>query len=143
MNMTRQQAHVVVAAIRVQAELLSRSPTPGEIADLLQISETEARLRLNFLAELGAVALVESAFATHVEVADHLLIEELTVAEGPALSEDLREFDRRKQAEADRMARLFDSGEAQARQQEKIDRMDDELAQFKRRRPVNPFGDDD
>ncbi len=143
MKMTRQEAQVLTAAIRVQAHLLERSPTPAEVADLLRLSETAVRLQLNFLADLGAVILVDSAFATHVEVKDHLAVETLAEAEGPALSEDLREFDRRKQAEADRMAQLFDSGETAREQQEKLDRMGDELRKFKRQKPANPFGDDD
>ncbi len=40
------------------------------------------------------------------------------------------------------MARLFDSGEHERQQQEKLGKMDDELKDFRRRKPINPFGDD-
>lgn len=142
MKLMRQDAHLLLAAIRVQAHLLERSPTPAELAELLDRSETEIRLQLVFLQELGAVDLVESAFATHAEIRDHLLVEDLTATEGPALSEDLKDFDRRKQEEAERMAHLFDSGEHERQHQEKLGKMDDELKDFRRRKPVNPFGDD-
>jgi hypothetical protein len=141
--MTRQEAHLLLAAVWVQAHRLGRSPLPSELAELLDCSETAVQLQLNHLRDLGAVSLVESAFATHVEIADHLCIEELTDTAGPALSEDLKEFDRRKQAEADRMANLFDSGEHRQQQQDKLGRMDEELRDFRRRKPTNPFGEDE
>jgi len=142
-KMKRQEAHVLVAAIRVQVHRLGRSPTPAELAELLELSETEVRLQLNFLQDLGAVDLVESAFASHAEVRDYLRVEELSEADGPALSEDLKDFDRRRQEEADRMAHLFDSGETERQRQDKLDRMEDELAEFRRQKPANPFGDDE
>ncbi len=77
MKSTRHDAHLLLAAIRVQAHLLERSPTPAELAELLNRSETEIRLQLVFLQDLGAVDLVESAFATHAEIRDHMLVEEL------------------------------------------------------------------
>ncbi len=141
--MTRQEAHVLVSAIRVQAHLLERSPTPAELADLLQISETAVRLQLVFLQDIGAVDVVESAFATHAEVGDHLKVEELSEAAGPALKDDLRDFDRRKQEESERMARLFDSGETEQQKKDKLKRMDDELRDFRRQKPTNPFGEED
>lgn len=142
MNLTRDEAHLLLAAIRVQRHRLQRSPTPAEIAELLDRSETEVQLQLVFLQELGAADLVESAFAGHAEIRDHLKIEELPEAAGPALSEDLKDFDRRKQEEAERMAQLFDSGEHQEQQKKKLEQMDSELKDFRRRKPLNPFGDD-
>ncbi|MCB1183395.1 hypothetical protein KDM41_08170 [bacterium] len=142
MKMTRDEAHLLLAGIRVCAHRLERSPTPAEIADLLELSETEVRLQLSHLAGLGAVALVDSAFETHAEIKDHLTVEELPTTGGPALSADLADFDRRKQAEAERMANLFDSGEHANEKRRRLDRMGDELDDFRRRKPKNPFGDD-
>jgi len=142
MNMTRDEAHLLLAAIRVQAHLQGRSPTPAEVATLLDRSETEVRLQLVFLQDLGAADLVDSAFASHAEVRDHLLVDTLPEAAGPALSEDLKDFDRRQQEEAERMAHLFDSGEHTREQEEKMDRMDEELREFRHKKPPNPFADE-
>ncbi len=142
MNMTRHEAHLLLAAIRVQSHLKERSPTPAEVADLLDLSESTVRLQLVFLQDLGAVDLVESAFATHAEIGDHLQVENLGESAGPALSEDLKDFDRRKQEESERMAHLFDSGESEQERQDKLSRMDEELKEFRRQKPANPFGDD-
>ena len=71
----------------------------------------------------------------------HSLVEELPAEGGPAISEDLREFDRRKSEEAEKMSKLFESGEHEKKQQEKMDRMGEDLKDFKKRKPINPFGD--
>ena len=140
--MTRQEAHLLLAAIRVQSHLKERSPTPAELAELLDMSETQIRLQLVFLQDLGAADIVESAFESHAEILDHTQVDSLTAESGPALSEDLKDFDRRKQEEAERMANLFESGEYEQQQQDKLGRMDEELKDFQRQKPVNPFGDD-
>ena len=71
-----------------------------------------------------------------------LQVETLGESAGPALSEDLKDFDRRKQEESERMAQLFDSGESEQQRQDKLGRMDEELKEFRRQKPPNPFGDD-
>jgi len=141
-NMTRGEAHLLLAGIRVLNHLNERSPTPEELADLLQMSPSAVRLQLAFLEDLGVAALVKSAFETHAEVRDHLGVEKLPEEGGPAISDDLRDFDRRKNEEAEKMARLFDSGEHEKKQQDKIRKMGDELNDFRRKKPVNPFGED-
>ena len=141
-QMTRNEAQLLLAGIRVLGHLNGRSPTPEELADLLQQSASSVRLQLAFLDERGMVALVKSAFETHAEILDHLAVEELPEEGGPAISEDLREFDRRKSEETERMSKLFDSGEHQKQQQQKLDRMGEDLKDFKKKKPANPFGDD-
>ena len=142
-GMTRSEGHLAVAGIRVLEHLNGRSPTPAELADLLDLSESAVRLWLNRLQDLEAVALVDSAYETHVEIKDHHQVEHLDEAAGPAISESLAEFDRKKEEEARRMANLFDSGEHEKKRREKIDAMDEDLRSFRKQKPTNPFGDDD
>lgn len=141
-NLTRDEAHLLLAGVRVLGHLTGRAPTPEELAEHLQQSASSVRLHLAFLADLGAIALVKSAYETHAEVRDHLAVEELPEKGGPEISEDLREFDRRKSEEAERMSRLFDSGEHQDQQQKKMDQMGEDLRDFRKKKPLNPFGDD-
>ena len=136
-GLTRREGHLVLGAIRVQAHLKQRSPTPAELADLLDESESSVRLWLNRLDDLGAVLLVDSAFETHVEIKDHLLVEQLDEEDGPAITESLAEFDLKKKEEARRMARMFDSGDHAKQRQEKIDAMGTELDEFRKKKPVN------
>ena len=141
-GMTRGEGHLVLAAIRVLEHLNGKLPSPAEVADLLDESESSVRLWLNRLQDLEAVVQVESAFETHVEIKDHLQVEHLDQEAGPAITESLAEFDRKKEAEAERMANLFDSGDHEKKRREKIDAMDADLENFRSRKPVNPFGDD-
>jgi len=127
-KMTRSEAQLILAAIRVLGHLHQRPPTPAEIADLIQEPESSV--------------LVDSAYETHVEIKDHSLVEQLDEDDGPAISEDLAAFDRMKEEEAEKMAHLFDSGEHEDLRQKKLADMDDELKQFRKEKPANPFGDD-
>ncbi|MBU8871910.1 MAG: hypothetical protein KOO60_13670 [Gemmatimonadales bacterium] len=141
-KMTRNEAHLILAGIRVLSHLKSIPPTPEDVAELLEQPSTLVRLQLVFLSELGAVALVESAYQTHTEIRDYLAVEGLSDVSGPKISEDLRAFDERKKAEAEKMANLFESGESEVARQEKHDLMGRELEDFKKKRPANPFGDE-
>ncbi len=141
-SLTRSEGLLVLAAIRVLDHLNQRPPTPAEIADLLDEDESTVRLQLARLQDLGAAVLVDSAFATHAEIKDHRLVEDLDDRAGPAISEDLAEFDRKKEDEARRMAHLFDSGEHEESRRRKLDEMDSELEKFRREKPANPFGED-
>ncbi len=138
----RAEAHLLLAGVRVLEHRLGRGPTPEELADLLQAAESQVRLQASALQEIGAVALVSSAYETHLEIRDHLAVEQLEDREGPAIGDDLRAFDARKREEAEKMANLFDSGEHEKQRQEQIKRMDEDLQDFRRRKPRNPFGDD-
>lgn len=141
-RLNRHDAHLLMAGIRVLTHLKGMAPTPDALADLLELPATLVRLQLGALSELGAVALVDSAYETHAEVRDYPRIEELEEGEGPAISEDLRAFDERKRAENEKMAHLFDSGESERQRQQKHDRMGDELRGFRKNKPKNPFGED-
>lgn len=141
-RLTRDEGQLVLAAIRVLGHLRERSPTPEEIADLLQMSPSAIGLQLAVLHDLGAVSLAQTAFEVHAEVRDAAAVEQLPQQAGPAISEDLRAFDKRKQEEADRMSHLFDSGEHDRQRRQKLQAMDKELQDFHRKKPGNPFGED-
>lgn len=142
-EITQQEAHLVVAAIRILSHGNEQPPRPAEIAEMLGLPEAVLRMRVASLAELGIVTQVESAFEDHVEIRDHLKIEELAaVDDSPELTEDLAAFDRRKQEEAEKMQRLFSDGEHERKRSEKLDKMDEDLKDFRNRKPPNPFGDD-
>lgn len=141
-QLDRRDAHLILAAIRVLGHRHQRSPRPEEVAELLEWPEATVRLVAVRLQDLGAVTLVESAFETHLEIRDHRLVDDLEEEEPEALAADLAAFDRRKQDESDKMARLFDDGTFQKERQSRLDRMDAELRE-RPRKPRNPFGEDD
>ncbi len=141
-RLPRADAHLLLAGVRVLAHRLGRGPTPEELAELLGTAESQVRLQAAALQDLGAVALVSSAYETHLEIRDHLAIEQLEDGEGPAIGDDLRAFDERKREEAEKLAHLFDSGEHEKLRQDQLRQMDDDLREFRRRKPRNPFGGD-
>jgi hypothetical protein len=137
---SREEGHLIVAAIRLLQHREGRSPRPEELAELLEWPAAALRVHLVALQKEGVVALVESAFDTHVEIRDHLRLEELaTAAEATDLETELANFDRRKQEETERMGRLFSEGEPARRQAERLQKMDKELQDFRKRKPRDPF----
>ncbi len=138
---TRKEAHLMVATIRVLEHQNQRLPLPAEIADFIEMSESAVRLHLNSLSDLGIVVLVDSAFETHVEIKNHLLIENLSEDAGPEIADDLAAFDLKKEEEARKMANLFESGEHEKNREERLNQMDKDLQDFRGRKPMNPFGD--
>jgi len=97
------------------------------VAELLDWPEATVRLHALALQEIGAAVIVESAFETHLEVGDHLRVEDLPADVSSAFSADLADYDRRKQEEAERMTHLFEEGEFERKRREKFDRMGDDL----------------
>ncbi len=138
-NLSRHDAHLILAAIRILAHREGRPPRPADVAELLDWPEAVVRLHAVALQDLGAAILVESAFDTHLEIGDHLKVEELAAETATEMSADLAAFDRKKAEEADRMAHLFDDGEFERRRREKLDRMGADLDSFKGRKIRDPF----
>jgi len=136
----RQDAHLLLAAIRVLSHLNQRSPRPDEVAGLLELPEATVRMRAVILQDLGAMVLVESAYEVQLEIRDYLVVEELEEARSEALAEDLAAFDKKKQDEAEKMARLFDDGTFEQERKDKLASMDEELKSMPKK-PPNPFGD--
>jgi len=142
-RVTREDGHLVVAAIRVLAYKLGGPPTPEQTAELLGLAPETVRLQVLALEEAGIVKLVTSAYENHLEVRDHAGLDMLeSEAQQAGMDEALAEFDQQKQAEAERMSKLFSDGEHERRRRDKIDEMDKGLMDFERKKPRNPFGDD-
>ncbi len=141
-SLTRTEGHLIVAAIRVLDHRDECPPSPAGIANLLELAESAVRLQLNALAEMGIVLQVESAYENHFEVKNYSFLEDLDQEEGPGITQELADFDREKEEEAERMANLFTSGEHERVRGEKQDRMDQDFKDFKKKKNINPFGDD-
>ncbi len=117
------------------------SPSPEKLAEFLNLPDGSLRLKSVLLVEMGAIVQVESAFEIHLEVGDVSTVDDLTEETGPSISEDLNAFDKRKEEEAQRMAHLFDSGEHAQQKKRKLNQMDEELLEYKKKKPINPFGE--
>lgn len=142
-SVTREEGHLIVAAIRVLSHREGAPPGFDETAELLRMQPEALRLKVAELEEAGVVVRVQSAWDVHLEVGDHLGLEELDPEEKTAaMDEQLAEFDRRKQQEADRMSRLFADGEHEKRRREKMQEMDKGLFDYRKKKPEDPFGEE-
>ena len=142
-HITREEGHLIVAAIRILSHREGTLPGYDETAEMLRMQPETLRMKVSELETAGVLMRVESAWDVHLEIRDHLLLEELEPeAQTAAMEDELAAFDLRKQEEAERMSRLFSDGDHEKRLREKIDEMDDGLFRHQRGKPANPFDKD-
>ncbi len=70
-------AHLVVAAIRVLEHTENKPPSVTEICQVLNMSLEQGNLLCNKLHETEAIALTVGAFGTRLFIRDHLKLEEI------------------------------------------------------------------
>ena len=66
----RQQAHLIVAAVRVLSHREARPPSSIEVADLLEMSPELTQVVVRQIVELGILNEVADAYEARLEVAD-------------------------------------------------------------------------
>ena len=93
------EAHLMVAAIRVQTHIKAAPPTIEELCQLLAVSLEKGNRLCRKLGEAGIIENVEGAFGPKLFVKNHLAIEEIPREEtADALQGELKKFhDERKQ----------------------------------------------
>jgi hypothetical protein len=72
-----ENAHLVVASIRIFTHQNSRHPSIDEICRILSFSLEQGNLICKKLKDMGIVDVVEGAFEDHFFIKDHLKIEEI------------------------------------------------------------------
>src|SRR5512139_4078444 len=82
---SRDQAHLIVAGVRVLAHRESVPPRVADVAELLGMSPELLGVAVRVLVELGVLREVADAYGARLEIGDHLKIEELAAGGGPAL----------------------------------------------------------
>jgi hypothetical protein len=134
-NLTYEEGHAHVAAIRLLKYREHRPPTIEEVAGILG-SKVEITLhRLRTLQGRGIVAIIENPFETHVSVENHLALEELPVeSDESVLSEAVEDFRRRQDEKADEMMRVFEEKDADREKKEKHEHLEDDLRHFKKKK---------
>jgi len=138
----REEGHLIVAAIRILSHREGAPPQLEPIAELLDWPPESVRLKAAALVEQGILRRIDSAWQSHLEVGDHLKLEDLPAAETETgLDAELADFDRRKQAEADRIDRMFADGTLADEKRRKLDEMGEGLFDTPPDKPKNPFGD--
>ena len=89
-----EQAHLVVAALRLWVHREGRQPTVEDLSNSTGFSLDAAQYICKRLEELGAIAIIEGAFENRINIKDHLMIEEIPTLEGgPNVDEQFRKIE--------------------------------------------------
>lgn len=135
----QEQAHLVVAAVRVLAHKSGRPAAIEEIAALLGWSNELTGHLVRALESCGVVRTIKSPFDVRVEVANHHEIDNLPVEDqGPGLQDEVEEFHERFKKKQEQLQNLFDTGEHDRKKKERLAGLDKELENFKAPK-WNPF----
>jgi hypothetical protein len=139
---SQQQAHLMVAGVRVLEHQHKRPPSVDELATLLQMSREVTGHQVRVLESLEILQTIKSPFDLLVELKDHHKVEELPVEEsGPGFKEEVEDFHRQFEEKQKKLQNLFDSDEQEKRQKERFADLDSELDEFRSPKRSNPFGE--
>ena len=127
-----EESHLIMAAVRVLCHRDGRSPTPEDVARLLQFSTEKTYILVHELRKLGVLRALESPFEIRLDPGDPVPLESLPKgAAGPSIEGELAEFHTREQEKKQEMERMFRGGEADKRRQERVARMEQEFMKFR------------
>ena len=127
-----QEAHLIVAAIRVVQHREGRPPTPEEVAALLNLPKEKVFILVRALAARGVVQMLETPFEVRLDVLDPTPLEALPRTDGePEMKGELDEFYEREREKKAEMDRMFRGGEADKRKQDRVKKLEEEFRKFK------------
>ncbi len=128
-----EEGQLIVAAIRVLEHQLSRPPSIEEVGDALNRSAEIAHLHVRGLESEGIVRVVKTPFETHLEIVDHMKLEELPKGEqSAAFGTDLDEFHEKKKKEHEAMESFFASGGEDEKKKKKLESLDSAFEKFQK-----------
>lgn len=133
-----EEGHALVAAVRVLQYRLKRTPTLAEVAEILGSTVEITNHRLRALGNLGIVTFIENPFEVHVSVRDYLALEKLPAQVSEAgLSEAVEDFKKRQAEKTEERMRLFEEGSVAKERQERQERHEGDLKSFKPKKNTN------
>jgi hypothetical protein len=136
-----EDAHLVVAAVRVLCHSEPKPPTPEDIARLLNLPNEFVRSLVVSLGDLNILRVMESPFEMRVELGDYTLIETLPRgSDTPSIKDELDSFVERKKKEVQEAEKMFTPDEIEKKKKEKLARLEDEMKRMKRTK-YEPFPD--
>lgn len=141
-----EDAHLIVAAVRVLQHREGGAPTPASITDLLGLASEKVHVLVHQLRERGVLYAYENPFELRLEVKDVALLESLPHAGSePEIKGELDEFHEREREKKAEMDRMFLGGEADKRRAARVKKLEDEFKTFKPKggRPDGLFKNDD
>ncbi len=111
-----QEAHLLVAAIRIFNHLNSRPPTVEDLCRTIHISIERGNLICRRLEELGIIEAVAGSYGARWYIKDHLKLEDIPRGEpGSKLDDELKKFQDSQKA----LSQKIESMKAEQKQKKK------------------------
>ena len=137
---SRDEGHLLVAAIRVQAHLDGRPPLINDVADLLGMPRELMQVLALGLESRGIVRQLTNAFETRLDIVDAAAVDELPLAgAGPRLSTELDDFRKAFQAKQDDLRKTFGAEALQKKTDDRMDHLAEQLRKFKDKGSAGPM----
>jgi hypothetical protein len=138
---SREDGHIIVAAVRVLSHKAAKPPTPEEIADLLGLAPEFVRNLVIALGDEGILRVVENPFEIRAEVGDYTKIENLAKeSAAPSIQDELDDFVKRKQEVVEETEKMLNLDEIERKKKEKLSKLEDEMKKMKGGGQPPPFG---
>lgn len=127
---SREQAHLIVAAVRLLAHRESCPPTPDEVAELLALRPEPVAVAVRELVSLGILREVSDAYASRLEVGEYPKIDDLAAGGGAAMETELKSFSEKKRERDDALRKRFAS-DLGSGNKERFSKLEEDLKKFR------------
>ena len=102
-----ENAHLIVAGIRVLEYKKGRPPTVDELCDMLSVSLEQGFMLARRLNDLEVIEVVEGAYGTRLFIRDHLKIEEIPKdTKDAGLEEAIKKFQNSRKDMVEKVASI-------------------------------------
>lgn len=133
---SRERGHLAVAAVRLLCHLHASPPSAAQIGELLAWGDEETHFVLRGLIDTGILREHQTPFEPHYDLSDHHLVESLRPeAEKEVLGDEVEDFKRRVKSRHEQIESMFRSGEQEKQKQAKQSSLEQQFAEFKKKKP--------
>ncbi len=137
---SREDGHLVVAAIRILRYRQGNPPTPAEIGEMLDWGDEQTHVALRGLVDAEILRMHKTPFDVHYEIGDHHKVDSLTPeAEREALQDEVKDFQRRSASRHKELEALLNSDTLEKQKKEKLKSLEEQFADFKKKKPGPPL----
>jgi hypothetical protein len=127
---SREQAHLIVAAVRVLAHRESVPPRAAEVAELLGLAPEPVAVAVRELVELGVLREVADAYGARLELGDYPRVVERAAGGGPAMQSEIKSFSERRR-ERDQALRQQFADDLKSDKKDKFSKLEEDLKRFR------------
>jgi hypothetical protein len=127
---SRDQAHLIVAAVRVLAHREASPPNVHQVGELLGLAPEPLAVTVRELVSIGILREVTDAYGARLEIGDTPKIETLEEGGGPAMQSEIRTFTE-KRRERDEALRQQFASDLSSKGRERFSKLEEDLKKFR------------